>query len=350
MKYGRKLIGMLLILALLTVLGGAAAFAAEPDAETAETEAVEETSEPAEAEETSEPAEAEETAEAEEPDPEAEPEAEEAPSVPLVCAAGETMSVSEGEVICAEGGTVYNNGAVVFNNGGTVFNNRGVCYNNAGVCYNNEGTVYLNGGRAFNNAGEAYCNGGELFDRTLPVAEPVEEEAAAPVEEEAAEPVEEETAAPVEEEAAEPVEEETAAPVEEEAAEPVEEETAEPVEEEAVEEEPAGPSYVLSAPLFEPVAAGYPRTELPTAAASLKNTGTEPIVIKAARINGKSADCFIVSYEKNVTVAPGETNDTAWVVSLKASMPVGEYEARLVLILENGDLIQAPFTLKVVKP
>ena len=197
-------------------------------------------------------------------------------------------------------------------------------------------------------------NGGELTDRTLPAPASLEdvtvENAAEPVEEEAAEPAEEEAAEPVEEEAAEPAEEEAAEPAEEEAAEPAEEEAAEPAEEEVVEEEPAGPSYVLSAPIFEPLAAGYRRTELPEAAASLENTGTEPIVVKAARVNGSYANSFTVSYEKNVTVAPGETNDTAWVVSPKPFLQPGEYNARLVLILDSGDLIEAPFSLTIVTP
>ena len=305
---------------------------------------------PAEETEAAEPVEEAAAEDAEEPSAEdAEDPAEEAAPDEggmLLCAAGETMSVSEGDVICAEGGTVFNNGATVYNNGGTVYNNRGVCYNNAGVCYNNEGTVYLNGGRAFNNAGKAYLNGGELTDRTLPAPVSLEDVTV----ENVAEPVEEETAEPVEEETAEPVGEEAAEPVEEAAAEPVEEAAAEPVEEEVVEEEPAGPSYVLSAPVFEPLTAGYRRTELPTAAASLENTGAEPIVVKAARVNGNNANSFTVTYEKNVTIAPGETNDSAWVVSPKPLLQAGEYNARLVLILDSGDLIEAPFSLTIVKP
>ena len=51
-----------------------------------------------------------------------------------------------------------------------------------------------------------------------------------------------------------------------------------------------------------------------------------------------------------MSVAPGETNDTAWVVTPKLHLQAGTYEAKLVLILESGELVEIPFSLTVVKP
>ena len=81
----------------------------------------------------------------------------------------------------------------------------------------------------------------------------------------------------------------------------------------------------------------------------MTNEGEQPVTILAARINGVSANCFTIDYEKDVTLAPGETNDTAWRVSPVPYLRAGDYTAKLVLILESGETIEAPFTLTVVK-
>ena len=124
----------------------------------------------------------------------------------------------------------------------------------------------------------------------------------------------------------------------------VEEEPAE------VEEAPAEPLVVLTAPVFEPLTVGYKRSEIPTAAAALTNNGEEPVVVRAARLSGRSSGCFALRAEKNVTVAPGETNDTAWVIAPKYDLPSREYTAELTLILDTGEKLSVPVSLTVVKP
>ena len=81
----------------------------------------------------------------------------------------------------------------------------------------------------------------------------------------------------------------------------------------------------------------------------MTNEGAQPVTIRAARINGVCANCFTIDYEKDVTLAPGETNDTAWRVSPVPYLRAGDYTARIVLILESGETIEAPFTLTVIK-
>ena len=155
MKNIRKLLALLLCLALALSLGAAAIFADEDgDAAAEETDAGEESAEAAES-----------------PATEDAPEAEEEP---VICAAGEVRSAVSGRVVCEEGGVVFNNGATVYNNGGVVYNNFGTVYANAGTTYNNSGVMYVNGGRAFNNAGTVYYN-------------PAPDEAEAPAEEAPAE-------------------------------------------------------------------------------------------------------------------------------------------------------------------
>lgn len=159
MKNIRKLLALLLCLALVLSLGAAAIFADE-DGDTAveETETAAEETEPSE--ETAEPAPAAEEAGT----------AEEA----VICAAGEVRSAVSGRVVCEEGGVVFNNGATVYNNGGVVYNNFGTVYANAGTTYNNSGVMYVNGGRAFNNAGTVYFN--PAPDETEPAPEEAESE------------------------------------------------------------------------------------------------------------------------------------------------------------------------------
>lgn len=334
-------------------------------------------------------------------------------SAPLVCGAGETLTAEEGAVICAEGGVVFNNGATVYNNGGTVYNNFGLVYNNAGVTFNNRGTVFVNGGVVFNNDGAVVFNDGELIDNAAaPGGEaPVEEEPFVeeePLAEEAL-PVEEvppeEEAAPEEEavpEEAPPAEEEP--PAEAAAAEPaapsadreagvcppgteltltagegaVIRYTLDGSEPDERSEEYAGPirldgSVVLtarawyadgvqsslfsadytvpavSAPVFEPLTQGYRTEEIVGASAAVTNDGTRSLTIQAARLNGRDSGQFLLAWEKNVTIAPGETNDAAWVVKPRHKLPPGEYEAYLVLILESGETVPVPFSLTVEK-
>ena len=182
MKNIRKLLSLLLCLALSLSLGAAAIFAEEggdapeAEAETAETEAPE--------------------TEAEAQAAEAEAEAAETEEETVICAAGEVRSAVSGRVVCEEGGVVFNNGATVYNNGGVVYNNFGTVYANAGTTYNNSGVMYVNGGRAFNNAGTVYYN-------------PAPDEAEAPAEPEAEEPEAEEAPAETEERAPEAQEAET---------------------------------------------------------------------------------------------------------------------------------------------
>ncbi|MBR0207980.1 MAG: chitobiase/beta-hexosaminidase C-terminal domain-containing protein [Oscillospiraceae bacterium] len=384
---------------------------------------------------------------------------------PLVCGAGETMTVSEGAVICAEGGVVYNNGAAVYNNGGVVYNNLGFVYNNAGTTFNNSGTVYVNGGEVFNNAGTVVFNDGRLIDNAAAPADeapaeeapaeeapaeetpaeeaPAEEAPAeeAPAEEAPAEeaPAEEAPAeeAPAEEAPAEeaPAEEAPAeeAPAEEAPAEeaPAEEAPAEeaPAEEAPAEETPAeeapseeapvvdreagvcpagttltlsagegavirytldgsepdeqsetyaepivleksavltacawyedgGKSAPLSAdytvpavvgPVFEPLTQGYRLETIQSAAASVTNDGTQSFTVKAARLSGVDGGQFFLTWEKNVTLAPGETNDSAWVVKPRHKLPPREYNASLILILEGGETVAVPFSMTVEK-
>ena len=359
---------------------------------------------------------------------------------PLVCGAGETMTVSEGAVICAEGGVVYNNGAAVYNNGGVVYNNLGFVYNNAGTTFNNSGTVYVNGGEVFNNAGTVVFNDGRLIDNAAAPADeaPAEEAPAeeAPAEETPAEeaPAEEAPAeeAPAEEAPAEeaPAEEAPAeeAPAEEAPAEeaPAEEAPAEeaPAEETPAEEAPseeapvvdreagvcpAGTTLTLSAgegavirytldgsepdeqsetyaepivleksavltacawyedggksaplsadytvpavvgPVFEPLTQGYRLETIQSAAASVTNDGTQSFTVKAARLSGVDGGQFFLTWEKNVTLAPGETNDSAWVVKPRHKLPPREYNASLILILEGGETVAVPFSMTVEK-
>ena len=236
--------------------------------------------------------------------------------------------------------------------------------------------MYVNGGMVYNNAGIVFANGGELRDNR---AAAVDEEAEAPAEE--AGEVVEETEAPVEEaeetveetveEAAEEAEavteteeepagemaaaeEETAAPAEEAVEEPSEEPVEEASEEAAEEpaEAPAGEEdplalYVAAAPEFEPLKAGYRRDALTAVSAAVTNESDEPVVIRAARLSGRSSGCFVLKAEKNVTIAPGETNDTAWPITPKTNLRPDEYTAKLVLILESGETIEVPFTFTV---
>ena len=81
--------------------------------------------------------------------------------------------------------------------------------------------------------------------------------------------------------------------------------------------------------------------------AAVTNESDEPVVIRAARLNGRSSGCFVLKAEKNVTIAPGETNDTAWPITPKTNLRPGEYTAKLVLILESGETIEVPFTFTV---
>ena len=125
------------------------------------------------------------------------------------------------------------------------------------------------------------------------------------------------------------------------------EESAEEADEESAEEEDPLAVYVVTAPEFEPLKAGYRRDALTAVSASLTNESEEPVVIRAARLNGRSSGCFVLKAEKNVTIEPGETNDTAWPITPKANLPVGEYSARIVLILESGETLEVPFTFTV---
>ena len=364
MKPIKKLLGLLLVAALALSLMTAAAFA-DKDEAPGKTEAGD----------AAETVSAEEAAEAGGEDAEAPTDAaEETPDggdpKPLVCGKGEKLGVSEGVVLCEEGGVVYNCGAVVYNNGGTVYNNFGIVYNNGGTAYNNSGTVYVNGGTVYNNGGNVFFNGGELVDNR---AAALEEAAEAPLEEAGdvteteAEETAEDVETPAEEvaEAEEPkAEEETPAeeaPAEESEApaapEAAEEKAAEEAEESAeagpddaaAEEDVAPAMLAVTAPEFEPLKAGYRRETRTAVSAAVTNEGEEPVVIRAARIGGNSAKCFTLDAEKNVTIEPGETNDSAWPILPKANLRAGEYSARLILILESGETIEVPFTFTVEK-
>ena len=325
----------------------------------------------------------------------------------LVCGAGETLTAAEGDVFCAEGGVVYNNGATVYNNGGVVYNNLGVVYNNAGTTFNNSGTVYVNGGEVFNNAGTVVFNDGKLTDNAAAPAEesPAEEAPAeeTPAEETPAEeaPAEEAPAeeAPAEEAPAEETPAEESAPVEPEApavdreagvcpagteltlsagegavirytldgSEPTEqsEEYTAPIvlEKSAVLTacawyEDGGKSAPLSAdytvplavgPVFEPLTQGYRNEMIVGVSAAVTNDGTRPFTVKAARLSGTDGGQFLLSWEKNVTIEPGETNDTAWVVKPRHKLPPRAYSASLILILESGETVAVPFSLTVEK-
>ena len=402
MKKKEKLLALLLALVLALSLP-ATALAAEPeDTESAETPAPTESGENIPAEE----AEATEEAEAAEEAEEAAPLGE---SALLICAEGESLVAAEGTVICARGGVVFNNGATVYNNGGVVYNNFGLVYNNDGTTFNNSGTVYVNGGTVYNNAGSVVFNNGRLIDNAAPAEEEAPAEEAAPAEEEvpAAEEAPAEEEIPVEEEV--PAEEE--APVEEEVP-AAEEAPAEPEapaadleagvyaagtelrlragegavirytldgsEPDEQSEEYAAPIVldgsavltarafyeggaesalfsadytvpVLTAPLFEPLTQGYGHDALPAAAAALENDGTRPFTIIGARVNGNRANCFTVTAAKDVTVAPGERDDSTFLVSPTHGLAAGEYTARLVLILSDGRTLEVPFSLTVVK-
>ena len=106
---------------------------------------------------------------------------------------------------------------------------------------------------------------------------------------------------------------------------------------------------MLTPPAFEDLTAGYRRDALPVASARVENTGAEPVTIKAARLNGSSSNCFTLTAAKNVTVAPGETDESSFTVAPIPNLPAGEYSAVLVLILEDGRLFELPFSLSVVK-
>ena len=192
----------------------------------------------------------------------------------------------------------------------------------------------------FNNGGEVFFNAGELIDNTAASGEKAAEETEVPPEEAAAEEKPpEEAEAPAEEAAAgEEEAEKGEAPVEE----------AEPGET-ATEEEKEDPAamLVVTAPVFEPLTVGYRREEIPQLSAAVENTGKESVTIRAARISGGSVYCFSLKAGKNVTIAPGETNDTAWVISPVHRLPVGEYSSQLILILEDGTKIEIPLTFTI---
>ena len=83
--------------------------------------------------------------------------------------------------------------------------------------------------------------------------------------------------------------------------------------------------------------------------AAVTNEGEEPVVIRSAGLKGKSSGCFVLKAEKDVTIEPGETNDSAWLITPKPSLPAGEYTAELVLVLATGESLTVPFTFTVEK-
>ena len=95
---------------------------------------------------------------------------------------------------------------------------------------------------------------------------------------------------------------------------------------------------------------GYRRETIVGVSARVENDGTQPIMVKAARLSGIDQGSFFLDWDKNVLIEPGESNDASWLVTPRHKLPVGDYEALLVLILESGETIELPFTLSVVKP
>ena len=86
------------------------------------------------------------------------------------------------------------------------------------------------------------------------------------------------------------------------------------------------------------------------AAATVTNDGAEPIVIKAARLNGPNSLSFTLDAARDLTVECGESNDSAFLITPKLYLRPGVYEASLVLILESGETFAVPFSLTVEKP
>lgn len=321
--------------------------------------------------------------------------------------------VSAGGVVYNNGATVYNNGGIVYNNFGTVYHNAGKTFNNSGLVYVNGGIVYNNDGVFVYNDGELHDNRvppAEVEEESAEEPAEAEEEPAEAAEEPAEA---EEEPAEAEEEPAEAAEEpaeaeEESAEAEEELDEgeeapltleadltsgvcvPGQELTlsseagaaiyytldgSEPDEESTLYTEPlvlersvtlrarayaAGrePSELLeadytvplaTAPVFDVLDTQYWRGGLPEAALTLENDGTQPFTVKAARLNGPDSLCFTLAWEKDVTLAPGETDSTSWVISPNRYLAAREYTARLVLILESGESFSVPFTLTVVK-
>lgn len=140
MKNRKKILALVIALALMLCLLPATALAEPADEETP-------------AETTAEPAESPDAA-----DPAGSPaeSVEESTAEPVCNEAGETLYAEPGSV-------TYNNGGTVFSNGGTVYNNEGLVYNNGGLVYNNGGTVYSNGGTVYNNSGKIYNNGAAVY-------------------------------------------------------------------------------------------------------------------------------------------------------------------------------------------
>ena len=108
------------------------------------------------------------------------------------------------------------------------------------------------------------------------------------------------------------------------------------------------PSVTVAA--FEPLVQGYKKDALTAAAATVTNDGAEPIVIKAARLNGPNSLSFTLDAARDLTVECGESNDSAFLITPKLYLRPGVYEASLVLILESGETFAVPFSLTVEKP
>ena len=102
-------------------------------------------------------------------------------------------------------------------------------------------------------------------------------------------------------------------------------------------------------PVFEPLTQGYRNEMIVGVSAAVTNDGTRPFTVKAARLSGTDGGQFLLSWEKNVTIEPGETNDTAWVVKPRHKLPPRAYSASLILILESGETVAVPFSLTVEK-
>ena len=102
-------------------------------------------------------------------------------------------------------------------------------------------------------------------------------------------------------------------------------------------------------PVFEPLTQGYRNEMIVGVSAAVTNDGTRPFTVKAARLSGADGGQFLLSWEKNVTIEPGETNDTAWVVKPRHKLPPRAYSASLILILESGETVAVPFSLTVEK-
>ena len=104
----------------------------------------------------------------------------------------------------------------------------------------------------------------------------------------------------------------------------------------------------ITAPVFENVQAGYGKEgTLQSVPAVVENDGTETVVIKSVKLDGKNAASFTLSTQKGGSVAPGETDAETWIVCPKSYLRAGTYGTTLIFTLSGGERIALPISFTV---